>query len=915
MRSLAQLFGLSIGSTLLMQFALAAPAQASFPPSVLSTDAARSKAANMPTFLPRASEPAIQRKSEISEADVLEMLYQAESSFNAESYEQALAEFERALEITRDQNWQNYQVIALAYIGRVYLLQTRYADALTVLQDAYDLALQVDEFEENQFIRAQLQLSIGWAFSETSQIEAALNAWQLALEHDQVASDPQTRASILHGMGTTYALALGQHQEGLKFCGDALNLAQQYAEQEWSPYAQAGAMGCLGIAYQNSGQYEASREFHQQSLELARQANDTDIEFMALINLGWNYQERGEFEAAILHFEQAYELVQGRGTPIDEAAAMGNLGYSYGHIGEFAKSFELLEEALSIVRPLGNRYWEWRAYRAMGVVLGLQNEPELAIVFYKEATNITEDIRQDIDGLSLESQQSFLTLVEADYRVLADLLLQAGRIPEAQQVLDLLKLEELREFTDTTRATWSGNELQYTEIEQPVIEAHGSLIALGQEIYACRQRRCDALNDLRTEQRTLTTAYENQVTAFETAIARGDRTDDQFQDPRDLSDGAYELLQANPDALLIYPFVTEEKLWLLWASAGGAVGSIAVEAATQGELARVVQQLGEQLQAPGDLTTLQATSNQLYQWLIQPLETELEQNNIQQLIFVNDRVTRYIPMAALFDGDRYLAERYTLSTVITPGTTDTTKTLGSVDEVEALAVGLTEPVAGFRALPAVDAELDAVVRSDGADAIGLYPGQVLLNDEFTLAAIQANVEFKQILHIASHAEFAPSRPEDSFIVLGDSQKLSFPEIETMQESLRDLHLVVLSACETALGGTAGDGTEIAGISSYFLAENRAETVIASLWAVNDDSTSILMQRFYEFLASGEFTKAEALQQAQLSLLNAGEVESAIALRDRGIGVEAANLDAQANRPAPRSHPYYWAPFILIGNGL
>ncbi|MEO0378273.1 MAG: CHAT domain-containing protein, partial [Cyanobacteria bacterium P01_A01_bin.17] len=153
-----------------------------------------------------------------------------------------------------------------------------------------------------------------------------------------------------------------------------------------------------------------------------------------------------------------------------------------------------------------------------------------------------------------------------------------------------------------------------------------------------------------------------------------------------------------------------------------------------------------------------------------------------------------------------------------------------------------------------------------------------------------------------------SRPEDSFILLGDSQRLSFPQIETMQERLRDLHLVVLSACETALGGTAGDGTEIAGLSSYFLTENRAETVIASLWAVSDGTTSLLMQRFYENLASGQYTKAEALQQAQRSFLESDEMAADAV--ERIIGQRQTETTS-----SPLSHPYYWAPFILIGNSL
>jgi CHAT domain-containing protein len=123
--------------------------------------------------------------------------------------------------------------------------------------------------------------------------------------------------------------------------------------------------------------------------------------------------------------------------------------------------------------------------------------------------------------------------------------------------------------------------------------------------------------------------------------------------------------------------------------------------------------------------------------------------------------------------------------------------------------------------------------------------------------------------------------------------------------------------QTALGGEAGDGTEIAGISSYFLKEGRAETVIASLWSVNDSSTSVLMQRFYALLATGELTQAEALRQAQLSLLYREETatfETRVSDSRSLIAVRPRDGAAATTRPG-FSHPYHWSPFILIGNGL
>ena len=141
----------------------------------------------------------------------------------------------------------------------------------------------------------------------------------------------------------------------------------------------------------------------------------------------------------------------------------------------------------------------------------------------------------------------------------------------------------------------------------------------------------------------------------------------------------------------------------------------------------------------------------------------------------------------------------------------------------------------------------------------------------------------------------------------------------MKDLLSDLNnvdLVVLSACDTALGGENLDGVEISGISSYFLNAG-AKTVLASLWSVNDSSTSLLMQTFYNNLAQATLdkpiTKAQALRQAQLAMLR---VTSDSTQQTRGDSFHLPSSDG-SNAAIVRdlSHPYYWAPFILIGNGL
>ncbi|NEQ54391.1 MAG: tetratricopeptide repeat protein [Leptolyngbya sp. SIO3F4] len=700
---------------------------------------------------------------------------------------------------------------------------------------------------------------------------------------------------------------LGDYPQALDYHEQSLALSRELGNRA----TEARTLGNIGNIYGLLGDYPQALDYHEQSLALSRELGDRATEARTLGNIGNIYQSLGDYPQALDYHEQSLALSRELGDRATEAAALGNIGFIYQSLGDYPQALDYHEQSLALSRELGNRATEARTLGNIGYLFEAQAEPELAIIFFKEAVNGYEKTRTDIQVFEQALQDFYTATVEDTYRSLANLLLEQGRIPEAQQVLDLLKVEELREFT---RASWKNGRLQHTDIEQPVIDTHGSLIALGLKLYKCRQTRCNDLNRLRAEQRTLTTEYENQIAEFEATIVANDRDDGLFQDPNSLSDDAYKLLQANPNAALIYPFVTEEKLWLLWAAAGGAVGRIDIDV-SQGDLAKAVQQFGELLSSPGSLDQLQTKSQQLHDWLIKPLESELQANNIQKLIFVNDRVTRYIPMAALYDGETYLMERYTLSTVLAPAITDTEETLGPSNNAEILGLGLTKPVDGFNALPAVEKELDAIILSHGDDPTGIYPGQVLMDDKFTLEAMQNNVEFRRILHIATHAQFDPSQPEDSFILLGNGQRMSIKDIDIMKESLRDLHLVVLSACQTALGGPTGDGSEIAGISSYFLAANRAETVLATLWKVDDTGTSLLMQRFYTLMASGKLTKAEALRQAQLSLL---KDEDSLSERFDQLGISRGglvNADNTDTAPDDLTHPYFWAPFTLIGNSL
>jgi CHAT domain-containing protein len=598
-----------------------------------------------------------------------------------------------------------------------------------------------------------------------------------------------------------------------------------------------------------------------------------------------------------------------------EARSLMNLGEAYRNLGQYPKAIEYYQQSLAIFKEIGDREAEGINLSNLGASYEAQNQPELAIVFYKQSVIVREGIRQDIRVLEKELQQSYTETVAGTYRNLADLLLSQDRIFEAQQVLELLKLQELQDFTRSQRARGELPKVVLLPKEQEIIDSYGKLVVFAQNIQKCEQTNCPQLAELRNQRDNLKQQYNQDVKQLETAIRQRTAEDDQFLLPTAFNQTADRVIQASdkynsePGTAVIYPLILQDKLWLLWATEGKVIGKREITNVGREKLNKEVLKLRGFLQDPdSDLTELQKSARQLYDWLIKPIEAELEAGNIHHLAFSLDRATRYIPMAVLFDGKQYLIQKYTITTIIAAQFTDTQDRLpASVADTPILGAGAAH-APGYDPLPNVTGELNSIVRDNTANASqGIYPGKKLLDAAFTQTSLRDNLTDRKLLHIATHGFFVPGNQYDSYLVLGDGEKLRIPDIQILDDYLDGVHLVVLSACETALGDSLltdpkqEEGIEINALSFYFLSGG-AKTVMASLWRVDDPSTSQLMQRFYCILANSQssLTKTEALRTAQLSLLE---------------GTQMPNCAAVSAGERDFSHPHYWAPFILIGNGL
>ena len=309
-------------------------------------------------------------------------------------------------------------------------------------------------------------------------------------------------------------------------------------------------------------------------------------------------------------------------------------------------------------------------------------------------------------------------------------------------------------------------------------------------------------------------------------------------------------------------------------------------------------------------------AQELYKILLAPVEKDLRAMKAQTLMWSLDGVLRYVPMAALHDGKQYLVERYRHA-VFTPVSNARLKDIPSRNW-QALGLGVTKSHGPtIPALPGVAEEMRGIIREAGGTT-GVLPGSVKLDEAFTQESMLTGLrEQNTVVHIASHFQFKPGNETDSALLLGDGKFLSLANIKYLPDVFSGVELLTLSACNTATGGSGANGSEIEGFGA--LAQRKgAKAVVATLWPVADRSTKNLMQEFYQRReAKTDVTKAEALRQAQFRLLR-GELQvTGETLAARSIIHEE---DKQANLPqfkvdpqAPYAHPYYWAPFILIGN--
>ena len=876
----------------------------------------------------------------------------------------ALGYYAEALTLARAAGDRRQEGIILNNTGVVYKELGEVFKAL----DYYKQALPIRrELNDRKGEIATLN-SIGVAYSYLGETEEGVRYYLEALTIARETGLHPDEANALHNIATDYE-RMGESKKALDYYNQALSLRHELGDRA----NEASTLGSIASTLRQLGDLPKALQYAQQELSIANEIGNRPEQAAALNNAATILRELGDERKALDYYNQALRIAQATENRSGESATLGSMGVSYATLGNYDKAIDYFNQSLSIDRAIADRrhetitlfnlaktesrvgkkqealknYTDALSLARMtknpwlegSILAGLmsywheEKKPIVAIFLGKQSVDAYQQIRANNRDLEKSLQKSFLESKGDVYRQLAELLIGEGRLAEAEQVLDLLKNEEYFEFIRRSGADASSltGDVGLTPAEK---KEEARYRQLGEQIAAVGNERGELL-----AKKSRTPEEESRLAELTNAVEAANRDFQIFLDALNAELGGSEqagerlneveekvgslqnALRGLPAGTVgLYTFVGDEKYHVIVVTR-----EVNVERhydIKREELRDKVEQFREALRSPRANPV--PLAQEMYKILLGPVEKDLMAARARMVMLSLDDVLRYVPFAALHDGHQYVVEKYRTE-VFTTASLANLKDKPQIASWSGLGMGVSKPLGGMPALPTVPEELHQIIhdQQDPADS-GVLPGRVMLDEAFTEDGMKSELKKNYpLVHIASHFVSAPGNDRDSYLLLGegDGKHLTLAEIHDSPEiTFNDTELLTLSACNTAAGGKS-NGREIDGLG--MMAQRKgAKAVVASLWDVYDNSTGQLMADFYDrWIHTPGMTKGDALRLAQLDLLRGTAASDSGTSRGKlrpFPKTTARNSSASANattsgaRPM-YSHPFYWAPFILIGN--
>jgi CHAT domain-containing protein len=803
---------------------------------------------------------------------------------------------------------------ALDNLGRAY---SDMGQGLEALKD-YDQSIALFRQAGERNGEALVLNDMGPAYAELGQKQKSLEVLNQAIQMWRETGNRQGEALTLNDIGRLYR-DLGLHQTAMDYYNQALPIWRETGNRS----GEAMALSDIGRAYADLGQPQKALDYGSQALPIFRETGNRRGEAMVLNTMGRDHSDMNEAKDAMDLDLQALVLWREVKDERNEATALMTIAWAYSEMNEPEQSFACAIAALGLAKATGDPEYEAAIENSMMLGFRKQHHREEAILFGLDAVNSYQQIRKNITGLDKELQSGFVQSKSQVYRMLAELLVEAGRLGEAEQILDLLKEQELKDLVAGASANGGAGigpialspAQQKAESALPDLEKKARTIEELSLSYAQIQAKPThtpeddaqlkslAANILQVSKEIHDTLYNEIFPLLDAQSAPGQAAADSTKSLLQTS-----LAKLGPDVMGIRLLLGDDHAYAIVITAASRK-KIELPASSADLRAKALE-AAHVLSSPS--TDPRPQLGQLYTMIVAPLESELKnlssaQGNVPTLLWSLDDALRYVPMGALYDGNRYMVERFH-NVLFTPESYGhmNDSPLANGPAPHALAMGLSKSYGGMPALPGVLPELDSVVHDPSVpDSHGPMQGKLLPDEQFTLSALKSELESGQnfsVVHIASHFVLIAGSGDEPFLLMGgdktgdpDGFDWNLSDIENSTVDFHGTRLLTLSACSTAKNYKSSDGLEMDGLGMV-AQQKQAEAVLATLWDVNDLSTSRIMSDFYvRWVQNPAQGKAEALRRAQIAFLKGTAIAHGT---QTGLGY---------------AHPYYWAPFVLIGN--
>ncbi|MBN3952093.1 MAG: CHAT domain-containing protein [Nostoc sp. NMS7] len=828
--------------------------------------------------------------------DPASLLQQGKLLYNTGNFAKAVEVLKEAVQAYKQQGDTLRLAATLSNLSLAYQQLGAWSQAQQAITESLNLLKGEDEnqnlqiFAQSLDIQGRLQLRMG-------QSEAALATWQ---QTEKIYKQVDNKSGVVRSL-INQAQAWrtqGFYPRSVK----TLEEVSQTLKSQPDSIEKTVSLRSLGDALLVVGDLEKSRQALEESLRIARNLQSSADIGASLFSLGNNARKQQDKTKAIIYYQQTVEaspspltkvqaqlnhlglLIQDQQwlevqtllpliesqldkLPLSRASIFAQVNFSQklskvnsgvlqassqNYYSGFSRkdSALLLASAIQQSRNLGDKRAEAYALKSLG---GLYEESRQ----WSEAQDLTRQ------GLALAQSSNAPEITYTLQWQLGRLLWLQKDINGAIAAYDAAveTLQSLRKDLVVNKDIVNQDvQFNFRDSVEPIYRQSVELLLKSQEgkpdekILEKARQRIEALQLAELDD------------FFREACLQGQRvTLDQVVD------------QDNPTAAILYPIILEKELQVIVKIPKQPLQSYTTQI-SHTEVEKLLVELRKNLVNPTATKAVQTHSHEVYNWLLKPIESQLQKSGVDTLVFVLDGPLRNLPMAALYDGKQYLVEKYAIALSVGLQLLDPKPLVQQ--QLRAITAGLTQPPPGFSKfapLLAIKSEFEGITKAGVSTTSLLDKDFKKKNLESEIGAASFN-----IVHLATHGQFS-SRFEDTFILDFDGE-INVKDFDTLFRSQGKtiVELLVLSACQTA----TGDSRAALGLAGAAVRAG-ARSTVASLWQIDDESTAMFVSAFYRELKSGKITKAEAIHRAQLQLLK------------------------HPNYKAPS----FWSAYVLIGNWL